>query len=126
MAEHVRKNCFRIVDITIQNQGGTKCSFFRMLEATLSSLMRFFRKNAFRYRRFNYLGEWHSHPNFPLRPSHSDAESMVQIACDPLVGANFVVLLLARLDSDHLQASCWFFLPSMRCFKGYVILEENT
>lgn len=126
MAEHVGRNCFRIVDITIQSKGGTRFSFIRMLEAALSSLTRFFRRYALNYRRFNYLGEWHSHPNSPLSPSQRDLESMAQIAGDPSVGANFVVLLLARLAREHLQASCWFFLPSVRCVEGCVILEEST
>lgn len=126
MAEHVGRNCFRVVEITIQNKGGTSFNFIRMLEAALSSLTRFFRRNAFNYRRFNYLGEWHSHPNCPLSPSQKDLESMAQIAGDPSVGANFVVLLLTRLAREHIQASCWFFLPSVRCFEGRVILEEGA
>jgi hypothetical protein len=32
-----------------------------------------------RYRRFNYLGEWHSHPSFSVQPSFEDIESMTDI-----------------------------------------------
>ena len=125
MAEHVGKNCFRIVDITIQKHGGTVATFIRVVSSALNSLTQFFKKTNYNYRRFNYLGEWHSHPQFALRPSDKDVASMFDIVSDPSVGANFVVLLLVKLSEARLQTSCWFFLPSGKFYQGYVVLEKS-
>jgi hypothetical protein len=40
------------------------------------ALEAFFRKTEADYQRFNYLGEWPSHPNFPVQPSAEDVASM--------------------------------------------------
>ena len=49
------------------------------------------------YVRFNYIGEWHSHPSFEPYPSRKDDLSMLQIVKDETVGANFVALLITKL-----------------------------
>jgi hypothetical protein len=46
--------------------------------------------------RFNYLGEWHSHPSFSTIPSDKDIQTMQSIVEDPHVGANFLVLLVCK------------------------------
>jgi hypothetical protein len=64
------------------------------------------------YTRFNYIGEWHSHPSFTPVPSRCDDNSMREIVQDPKVGANFVVLLIVKLhDGKELQASVHTYLP---------------
>jgi len=42
-----------------------------------------FRETGHDYTRYNYLGEWHSHPSFALEPSHRDSESMWRLVKTP-------------------------------------------
>jgi len=47
-----------------------------------------------RYRRFNYLGECHSHPPFSVQPSFEDIESMTDIVENGNSTITFAVLLI--------------------------------
>ena len=84
MGECLEPNRFRVADLTIQSRGGTFASFFRRVGEALSALARFFRRTGEDYTRFNYLGEWHSHPSFSVSPSDRDVRSMIEIAEDHL------------------------------------------
>jgi len=98
MAEHTGINEFTIRDITVQKRGAF-ASFFRKIEDALGRLNDFFDKANHNYSKFNYLGEWHSHPSFEPVPSPKDDQSMLQIVQDTSVGANFVVLLIVKLNT---------------------------
>jgi integrative and conjugative element protein (TIGR02256 family) len=98
MAEHVARNKFVVRDVTIHRRG-TLASFLRRIEDAWAVMTRFFETTKRDYRRFNYIGEWHSHPRFEPVPSNTDHQSMRDIVSDPTVGANFVVLLILRLDA---------------------------
>ena len=111
MGECLAPSRFRVADLTIQRRGGTLASFVRRVGEALSALARFFRRTREDYTRFNYLGEWHSHPSFSTRPSAKDVRSMVEIAEDPEVGANFVALVIARLEGGELVGSASVFWP---------------
>ncbi len=121
MGEHVSEGVFRIKDLTVQRRGGTFASFVREVRAVLAPLQRFFRETGHDYTQYNYLGEWHSHPSFPAEPSHRDSESMWRIVEDPAVGANFVVLLIARLGAKgNLEGSATVYLPSRRTLETFL------
>ncbi|HAX42788.1 MAG TPA: Mov34/MPN/PAD-1 family protein [Bryobacteraceae bacterium] len=104
MAEHVGPNEFEVKDLTVHRRG-TVFNFVRVLEDALSRLRAFFERAEHDYTRFNYIGEWHSHPSFVPSPSPRDDASMREIVEDPKVGANFVVLLIVKLESPHEMAS---------------------
>ncbi|MFN0303861.1 MAG: Mov34/MPN/PAD-1 family protein [Burkholderiales bacterium] len=99
MAAHVGPDRFEVVDITVHKRGAI-ASFVRRIEDALGRLQAFFSRTGNQYTKFNYIGEWHSHPMFAPKPSRTDDMSMHQIADDPKVGANFVVLLIVKLDSS--------------------------
>src|SRR5687768_2533107 len=101
MGEHVGSETFRIRDITVQLKGGTFARFVRLVEQILAPLRNFFRATNHEYTRFNYMGEWHSHHSFALKPSQTDEDTMLDIVTDPLLGAHFVILLLARLSTAN-------------------------
>ena len=111
MGEYLEPDRFRVADLTVQGRGGTVTAFVRVLGAALTALSRFFRNTRRQYEQFNYLGEWHSHPSFEAVPSAPDIRSMRAIACDPKVGANFLVLLIVRLAGERLEASLTVFWP---------------
>jgi integrative and conjugative element protein (TIGR02256 family) len=111
MGEHVGLNQFRIHEITIHSKG-SRASFLRRIEDAIFQINSFFKKTAKNYRRFNYIGEWHSHPLFEPFPSRKDDESMLDIIQDSKVGANFVVLLIVKLDSSsQVIATAHTYLP---------------
>lgn len=111
MGECLAPSKFRIADVTIQRRGGNFSSFMRRLGKALSALARFFRQTGENYTRFNYLGEWHSHPSFSTTPSEKDVASMRAIVGDPKVGANFVALIIVRLGDRGLLASTGVYWP---------------
>jgi proteasome lid subunit RPN8/RPN11 len=115
MGEHVSEGVFRVKDLSVQRRGGTLASFVRDVRAALVPLRRFFAETGHDYTRYNYLGEWHSHPLFPAEASHKDSESMWGIVDNPAVGANFAVLLTVRLGAEgRLEVSATAYLPG-RC-----------
>jgi hypothetical protein len=111
MAEHVAVNEFSLREMTFHRRG-TFASFVRRIEDALGRLRSFFEETKHNYRRFNYIGEWHSHPSFVPEPSPRDDASMREIVTDPDVGAKFVVLLVVKLeDSSRISGSLHTYLP---------------
>ena len=122
MGERVSDGVYRVQNLTVQRRGGTFASFVRSVQGILTPLKRFFRQTGYNYTRFNYLGEWHSHPSFALEPSPLDHETMWDIIEDPQVGANFAVLIIVRLDDiGRLEAKATVYLPGHRMLKGELI-----
>jgi integrative and conjugative element protein (TIGR02256 family) len=97
VGEHVENETFRIVDISVQLSGGTAAHFVRDPVLHKAFLDDFFRRTGQDYQRFNYIGEWHSHPMFTPLPSGEDFTTMLELIRDPAVGVNFAVLIIARL-----------------------------
>ena len=125
MGEHIAEAEFRIVDLTIQEQLGSVTFFTRLVADIVKPLKSFFKRTGYNYRKFNYLGEWHSHPTFPPVPSQKDIQSMQEIVTDPDTGANFVILLIVKLKSvQKIEATVTTFLKDGKFFKGQLITEK--
>ncbi len=97
--EHVDGETFRVADISVQRSGGSAAHFVRDPAHHREFLDQFFERTGHDYRRFNYLGEWHSHPGAPAVPSSTDCNTMARLMADPDTNANFAVLLIAKLHS---------------------------
>ena len=127
MGEHVSEGVFRICDFTIQQHGGTWITFVRKMEESLKqSLRKFFKSTDFQFTRFNYLGEWHSHPSFSLMPSNRDQDSMWEIVNDPSVGANFAILLIVKLEAGELAGSVNLFASGFDVMAGELLFEGDS
>lgn len=87
---------FRIVDVTVDPKGGESAYFERRPELHAQALEAFFERNGNDFSRFNYLGEWHSHPSFPVNPSITDIRTM-QAMVDDVGNIDFSVLMIVRL-----------------------------
>jgi integrative and conjugative element protein (TIGR02256 family) len=72
-------------------------SFLRNPETHRRTLNEFFQRTGCDYSRFNYLGEWHSHPSFSARPSATDIRTMTEIVETRSSAISFAVLLVVRL-----------------------------
>lgn len=97
VGEHVRDDVFRLVDLSFQRSGGSETHFVRDPEKNRAFLAEFFQKTDNDYQRFNYIGEWHSHPLFHPTPSGTDVATMLELVRDPAVGVNFAILVIVSL-----------------------------
>lgn len=123
MGEHTGSNEFKVTKITVQKRGGIS-NFVRRIEDALGKLSIFFRQSNNDYSRFNYIGEWHSHPLFSPFPSSKDDTSMLAIIMDKTVGANFVVLLIVKLMPDSgLVGTAHTYLPNGLKSQSQLILQ---
>ena len=113
MGEHVRDEIFRVTEISVQRAGGSEACFIRDPASHETQLAKFFADTGADYSRFNYLGEWHSHPTFEAVASSTDVRTMQSLVSDPAVGVNFLVLLVARLSIERrIEATAMAFTPS--------------
>jgi hypothetical protein len=75
--------------------------------------------------RFNYLGEWHSHPTFEPVPSTVDMITMQSLVEDPIVGANFLILLIVTLTADKtIDGSATAFRPHTAPLRAALLIEQ--
>jgi integrative and conjugative element protein (TIGR02256 family) len=115
MGEQLAADEFRVLEFSFSGRSGSIVSFTRDMRSHRSTLEAFFRKTGREFRRFNYLGEWHSHPHFPVAPSGSDMAAMQAIVNDRSVGATFATLLIVRLlENDMLEIGPYLFVPGKR------------
>jgi integrative and conjugative element protein (TIGR02256 family) len=123
MGEHIGPNSFAVRELTVQG-GGSFARFVREARTALLALKGFFARTRGQYTRFNYLGEWHSHPSFSLEPSATDHRSMLEMVCDSSVGANFLVLMVVKLDASmRVQGSIHLYLPDGTMSRGELNID---
>lgn len=108
MAEQITPGHFRLADFTVDAQRGGAAHFVRSVEEHRTALDRFFAATASDYARFNYLGEWHSHPNHLPVPSIEDAASMEELVTRER-DIPFAVLLVVRRTWRTLLATATLF-----------------
>jgi integrative and conjugative element protein (TIGR02256 family) len=126
VGEHVAADVFRIVDISVQRRGGTAAHFVRDPEHHKAFLADFFARTGNAYQKFNYIGEWHSHPRFEPLPSGPDFVTMFDLIEDPDVGVNFAVLIIARLHRwSVLELSATLFRPGIMPESANVEVEAS-
>ena len=125
MGEHVEEEVFRVVEVTVQRPG-TVAIFVRTVWGAVAPLMGFFARTGHKYTKFNYLGEWHSHPSFRLDPSDRDGATMWGIVEDTAVGANFAVLLIVRLQDGSLEGQAFVYLPGKKMQPAVLVMEGPT
>jgi hypothetical protein len=120
--EHVAEDEFCVVEATVAGKGSV-ASFLRALVDGLARLESFFRRTKHEYRRFNYLGEWHSHPSFALRPSGTDDETMFDIVNDPSTGARFAVSLIVKVTHHGLDVRAFAYYPGNERQDARAVIE---
>jgi len=125
MGEHVGLNHFAVRALYFQNPG-TIASFLRGVVGAARAIKAFCASKGNDFRRFNYLGEWHTHPLFTVQPSAQDHSTMRELATDKQVGANFVVLLIFRLNGLVLEGSAHTYLPDGSVHRSELDLEKSS
>jgi proteasome lid subunit RPN8/RPN11 len=122
MGEHVGHNHFVVRSVTVQASDGFTW-FVRGVTGAVTAVRKFLAAKGNDYRRFNYLGEWHSHPSFSVVPSGKDHDTMRNMAA-ATPGANFLVLLIFRLDGAALVGSAHTYLPDGAVLRSTLELES--
>ena len=109
--EQLAPSDFLVTALVIQKRMGGVARFFVDLVQAAREAIRFFDRTGHRYTRHNYIGEWHSHPSFAVRPSEADISTMRRLVADPEFRGSFAVLMIVRLANDDLCAAAWVFDP---------------
>lgn len=110
MGEQLAAGHFRVVDLSMDTITGSAAHFVRSEAEHVAALHDFFERTGGDYARYNYLGEWHSHPSFPVRPSETDVGSMTDLV-EGERNITFAALLIVRLDVwFHLRHSISLFV----------------
>lgn len=101
VGEHLAEATFRVADFSVQRSGGSVSCFVRQPAKHHRFLKGFFERTGCDFERFNYLGEWHSHPCFEAVPSSTDLSQMQAIVEDETNAAHFALLLIVRIGAPH-------------------------
>jgi len=109
--EQLAPSNFQVTEVTLQSRPGTVARFVVDLVDAARSALRFFERHGHAYSRFNYVGEWHSHPSFDVTPSSTDSATMRSLVSDPDFRGHFAVLVIVRLDGDQLVSTATLFDP---------------
>jgi hypothetical protein len=96
-AEQIAPGHFKIVDFSVDHYSGSHTKFRRDPQVHIQAMQSFFERTGADFSRFNYLGEWHSHPLFPVRPSFEDMQTMTDLVQNSTAGISFALLLIVRL-----------------------------
>lgn len=114
------RNYFSILDTTIADDIGKFSigSFIREPMKSLKIIIQSFKK-----KKYNYIGEWHSHPGFDLYPSKGDIATMQGILADPGYGVNFVLLIITKLKNGKVDMGGFLFHKSLSQFVQATIIE---
>ncbi len=102
---------FRVTDITRQKRQGSFARFLVDLLQAARDAAGFYDKTSHQYHRFNYLGEWHSHPSFAVKPSSVDIGTMEELVVDPDFKGSFAVLMITKLHQGKTLLGAWLFTP---------------
>ncbi|AOX99258.1 Mov34/MPN/PAD-1 family protein [Jeongeupia sp. USM3] len=94
--EHLGNGRFLVKDLSVQRDG-SPTRFVRDPALHRKFMRRFHLLTGNQPERFNYLGEWHSHPSFLALPSGPDARAMLSEIENPEQVATFLVLLIVKL-----------------------------
>jgi integrative and conjugative element protein (TIGR02256 family) len=105
MAEQIAPGHFRLVEFTVDGQTGGAAHFVRSVEDHQLALTDFFARTGSEFGRFNYLGEWHSHPNHAPVPSREDSRSMEDLVHGER-DIPFAVLIVVQARWTRLLLSC--------------------
>ena len=95
-AEQLAPAHFRVMDFSLDAYSGSHAMFNRDPDVHRQALDDFFRRTGHDFTRFNYLGEWHSHPSFSARPSLDDIATMTDHV-ENGEDISFAVLMIVRL-----------------------------
>ena len=124
-AEQIAEGTFRVLDISIQ-QGFSASRFVREPKIHRKFIVDFHERMGYQFERYNYIGEWHSHPNFSTMPSTEDFLEMQRLVEDPEQKSTFLTLLVVRLNqNESISGTIHGFRPGMPIVRGSLFFEHG-
>lgn len=124
-AEQVSDGCFLVVNLSVQ-RNGTRSHFKRNPIQHREFIRRFHERMGHQPERFNYLGEWHSHPAYPATPSDVDFRQMQDLVEDAEQKSTFLVLMIVKLGlKEQLRGSAYGFRPGSAALRGRLLSTED-
>ena len=82
---------------------------------------KYFKKRKYNYTKYNYLGDWHSHPTFDPSPSGYD---LIQLREDfELSNAHFLISFVFRVEERKLVGSA-VYIDDSKVFKDAELIIE--
>lgn len=125
-AEQLSDGRFLVRDLSVQRDG-TPTSFNRDPGPHRKFMRHFNLRMGNNPERFNYLGEWHSHPGFLSLPSEPDLRQMQAEIYEPSQTSSFLVLLIVKLDNhDSLVGSTHAFRRGCAPVRVNLLAEPGT
>lgn len=125
--ENLGNGQFRVLSVSVQRAGGSYASFVRDSNLHRRFMRRFFARTGNQSERFNYIGEWHSHPSFLPLPSSTDINQMQQLieARDQI--AHFLVLLIVKINrAARIEASAHAFRRNLQPMRVRLYGEQGV
>nr|WP_256441904.1 Mov34/MPN/PAD-1 family protein [Cupriavidus sp. AcVe19-6a] len=117
-AEQIGDGRFLVVDLSVQ-RNGTHSHFERDPVQHREFIRRFHERMGHKPERFNYLGEWHSHPAYPATPSDVDFRQMQDLIENEEQKSTFLVLMIVKLGPEGaLLGSAHGFRPGVLPARG--------
>lgn len=125
--EHVGDSDFKVIHATKQTKGGNQTHFKRDASKAIKDIERLSAQHENNHERFNYLGEWHSHPNAPALPSAQDEATMHQLLIESDATVNFLVLIIIRLSKNKtIEMSAQAYLASDHIIPCDIEIENSS
>tara|TARA_R100000935_G_scaffold14778_2_gene29478 strand:- start:2642 stop:3157 length:516 start_codon:yes stop_codon:yes gene_type:complete len=126
--EQIAEGDFRLVEATRQRfGGGTRDRFHRRGRPARKAIEVLHNIHGGDAERFNYLGEWHSHPSAPALPSIRDQVTMFQLLADQAGAVNFLVLLIVRVNGARaLEMGAAAYLASGHRIGCQIVIEAGV
>jgi len=125
-AEQVGDGRFVVVDLSIQDDG-TSSNFERDPIQHRKFIQQFHDRMGNIPERFNYLGEWHSHPSYLAIPSEADIRQMQALVEDDEQASTFLVLMVVKVGADaSLRGSVYGFRPQLTPVRGRLRGSESA
>lgn len=125
MGEEIDRGEFRLVDFSVDTESGSVGNFTRDSEIHDRHLSEFFARTGSNYSRYNYLGEWHSHPSFSVQPSLADIHSMQDLV-EGREGVGFAVLMISKLRRLRgFDCGAWLFIRGQKPTSIEIIRERS-
>ena len=117
------ENHFAISEATVadDSNGFNLASFIREPFESMKVLFK-----IFKMRKHNYIGEWHSHPQFSLYPSDYDVKTMKGILADPGYGVSFALLIITKLVNGKLNMAGFLFHKKLFKFVKASIYQNRN
>lgn len=126
-AEQIGDGKFLVLDLSVQRDG-TNTHFERDPVQHVEFIKKFHERMGSQPEKFNYLGEWHSHPSYQAIPSKEDIIQMQKLVKDDEQASTFLTLMVVKLDAQGLlRGSVYGFRPNQMPVRGKLeSIESGT